>query len=304
MPTGNFIKRVLGWILALTLTYAVFIFTLGAVQKYLMYFPDPATTNPVEWALKEMQPFEATTTDGLKLTSWYVAPRKPGKFTIVFFQGNNGHLGYRNYKVRPWIEHGYGVLMVGYRGFGNPGSPSEQGLYTDGRAAIDALKARGTPDKAMVLYGESLGTGVAVQMATEYDASGIILESPFTSTVDVAADRYPLVPVGFLLRDKYESIKKIKDVHMPLLLMHGEADQVVPVKFGKMLFEAANEPKQAEYFPDVGHYDVYNLRVQQLVLTFLAKLPNDALLEGVAGGGRKKAGEKKSNENEKDRVNP
>ncbi len=89
----------------------------------------------------------------------------------------------------------YGVLMVGYRGFGNPGKPSEDGLYNDARAAIDELRARGVPEKALVIYGESLGTGVAVQMATEFEASGLILESPYTSIPDVGADRYPLVPV-------------------------------------------------------------------------------------------------------------
>ena len=254
------------------------------MQKRLMYFPDPAKFVPSEWALKELQPLDATTEDGLTITSWYTPARKPDKFTIVFFQGNAGHLGYRNYKVRPWLDAGYGVLMVGYRGFGNPGAPSEEGLYSDSRAAIDALRAKGVPDKALVLYGESMGTGVAVQMATEYEASALILESPFTSVPDVGADRYPLVPVHFLLHDRYESLTKIKDVHMPLLLMHGELDQVVPIKFGKQLFAAANEPKQAEFVPDAGHNDVYSLRVQQLVMSFIAKLPTDGLLLGSGSG--------------------
>src|SRR6185312_2979229 len=154
--------------------------------------------------LKELQPLEVKTEDGLTLTSWYTPARKIDKFTIVFFQGNAGHLGYRNYKVRPWIDAGYGVLMVGYRGFGNPGSPSEEGLYNDARAAIDAVRAKGVPDKALVLYGESMGTGVAVQMATEYDASALILESPYTSIPAVGADRYPLVPARLLIRDKFD----------------------------------------------------------------------------------------------------
>ena len=135
----------------------------------------------------------------------------------------------------------------------------------------------------MVFYGESMGTGIAVQMATEYNAAALILESPYTSVPDVGADRYPMVPVHWIVRDQYDSLGKIRDVHMPLLLMHGEADQVVPVKFGRQLFAAANEPKQAEFVPDAGHNDVYNLRVQQLILSFIAGLPTDSLLEqGVA----------------------
>jgi fermentation-respiration switch protein FrsA (DUF1100 family) len=274
----HFYRRAGGWILTLTLVYAVFIGSLALMQKHLMYFPDSTRFNPQEWALKELEPLEEKTEDGLHITSWYRPALAPDKLTIVFFQGNAGHLGYRNYKVRPWLDAGYGVLMVGYRGFGNPGSPSEEGLYMDAQAAIDAIKAKGVPEDGMVFYGESMGTGVATQMATEYSAAGLILESPYTSVPDVGADRYPLVPVNLLLHDRYDSIDKIKDVHMPLLLLHGELDQVVPVRFGKKLFEAANEPKQAVYIPDAGHNNVYNLKTQQIVLNFLAKLPSDQLL--------------------------
>jgi fermentation-respiration switch protein FrsA (DUF1100 family) len=279
MAKGHLAKRAGGWIVTLALVYIVFICALGLMQKRLMYFPDPARFVPSEWALKELEPLDATTTDGLSITSWYSPARTKDKFTIVFFQGNAGHLGYRNYKVRPWLDAGYGVLMVGYRGFGNPGSPSEEGLYTDGRTALDALNKKGVPNPAIVLYGESLGTGIATQMATERNIAALILESPYTSVPDVGADRYPMVPVHLLLHDKYDSLSKIKDVHAPLLVLHGELDQVVPTKFGKQLFEAANEPKQVVYVPEAGHNDVYNLRVQQIILAFLSKLPTDLLFQ-------------------------
>jgi fermentation-respiration switch protein FrsA (DUF1100 family) len=279
MAKGHLARRASGWILTLILVYLVFVSALGLMQKRLMYFPDATRFVPSEWALKELEPIEAKTEDGLTITSWYRPSQSRDKFTIVFFQGNAGHLGYRNYKVRPWLDAGYGVLMVGYRGFGNPGSPSEEGLYMDASAAIDALHKQGVPDKAMAFYGESMGTGVATQMATEHAAAALILESPYTSVPDVGANRYPLVPVHLLLRDKYDSLAKIKNVHMPLLLLHGELDQVVPIKFGKKLFAAANEPKQAEYVPGAGHNDVYTLRVQQIILNFLSKLPTDSLLE-------------------------
>jgi hypothetical protein len=249
------------------------------MQKHLMYYPDATRFVPSEWALKELEPLEVVTEDGLHLTSWYRPAPSRDKLTIVFFQGNAGHLGYRNYKVRPWLRAGYGVLMIGYRGFGNPGSPSEEGLYMDAEAAIKAVLATGVPEGGLVFYGESMGTGVATQMATEYGAAALILESPYTSIPDVGADRYPLVPVRWLLRDHYDSISKIGEVHMPLLLMHGELDQVVPVKFGKKLFDAANEPKQAVYVPDAGHSNVYTLKTQQIVLNFLSKLPTDQLLD-------------------------
>ena len=279
MAKGHLARRATGWILTLVLAYFVFIVALGFMQKRLMYFPDSTRFVPSEWALKEMEPAQAKTEDGLTITDWYRPAQARDKFTIVFFQGNAGHPGYRNYKFRPWLDAGYGLLIVGYRGFGNPGSPSEEGLYMDAQAAIEGLHKLGVPDKAMVFYGESMGTGVATQMATEYGAAALILESPYTSVPDVGADRYPMVPVHFLLRDKYDSLSKIKDVHMPLLLLHGEMDQVVPIKFGKRLFEAANEPKQAMYVPEAGHNDVYNLRVQEAILSFLSKLPTDPLLD-------------------------
>jgi uncharacterized protein len=281
MAKGHLVRRAGGWILTLVTVYIVFILALGFMQKRLMYFPDPTRFVPNEWALKELNPLPVTTEDNLKITSWYAPAKKPDKFTMVFFQGNAGHLGYRNYKVRPWLNEGYGVLMVGYRGFGNPGSPSEKGFYMDSRAAVEELRKMGVADKAMVFYGESMGTGVATQMATEFDVSALILESPYTSVPDVGEDRYPLVPVHILLRDRYESLKKIKDVHMPLLILHGELDRVVPAKFGRKLFEAANEPKQAEFLPDAGHNDVYSLHVQEIVLNFLGKLPTDPLLESA-----------------------
>jgi fermentation-respiration switch protein FrsA (DUF1100 family) len=284
MAKGHLVRRAGGWLITLALVYLVFICALGLMQKRLMYFPDPTRFVPSEWALKELEPVDATTKDGLAITSWYSPARTKDKFTIVFFQGNAGHLGYRNYKVRPWLDAGYGVLMVGYRGFGNPGSPSEEGLYMDARAALDTLNKHGVPDQALVLYGESLGTGIATQMAIERPVAALILESPYTSVPDVGADRYPLVPVHFLLRDTYNSLDKINSVHAPLLLLHGELDQVVPIKFGKTLFEAANEPKEAEYIPEAGHNDVYNLRVQQIIMAFLSKIPTDALLQAPDNG--------------------
>ncbi|MBV8061533.1 MAG: alpha/beta hydrolase [Alphaproteobacteria bacterium] len=283
MAKGHLARRASGWVVTLLAVYVVFIGALFFMQKRLMYFPDTGRFVPSEWALPEMKPLTIHEDDGLTLNSWYRPVQKPGLFTIVFCQGNAGHLGYRNYKFRPWLDAGYGLLLVGYRGFGgNPGAPSEEGLYDDARSAIDAIRALGVKDKAMVIYGESMGTGVATQMATEVGASALILESPYTSVPDVGTDRYPMVPVHILLRDKYDSLSKIKDVHMPLLLMHGELDDVVPVKFGRRLFAAANEPKQVEYVPEAGHNNVYNMRTQQLILNFLSKLPNDALLQDPA----------------------
>ncbi|MDD3288673.1 MAG: alpha/beta hydrolase [Alphaproteobacteria bacterium] len=279
MTINPFFHRVLGWLGTLIMAYCIFVIALGLLQRQFMYFPDTAQFDPAEWALKEFELFPVTTDDGLELRSWYVSPAAADKITIVFFQGNAGHLGFRNYKIRPWIDAGYGVLLVGYRGYGNPGEPEEQGLYKDARAAIDALIVRGTPEAGLVFYGESLGTAVAVEMATKYRASALILEAPFTSMVDVGAYHYPMVPVRYMTKDVYDSLSKITDVHMPILLLHGEADEIVPVRLGRKLFAAANEPKQAEFIPEVGHNDIYDFKVQQIILRFIGNLSTSALME-------------------------
>lgn len=268
-----FARRLRRFLIGVLLAYGLLVLALGLLQRKLMYFPDAQPFVPVAWALPELEPLPVATADGLSLLSWYRAPYAQGKPTVVFFQGNAGHLGHRDYKIKPWLNEGYGVLLVGYRGYGgNTGAPSEQGLYRDARAAIDSVLAKGAAVGSLVFYGESLGTGVATQMATEYQAAGLVLESPFTAMTDVGAERFPWVPVRWILIDRYETLTKIASVHMPLLLLHGERDAVVPVKFGRQVFAAANPPKHAAYFPQAGHNDVYTAEAQRQVIDFMARL--------------------------------
>jgi len=244
-------------------------------QRHLTYFPDTSPFIPAEWSMPELETLDVKAADGLNLRSWYRAPRK-GKPVMVFFEGNGAHPGYRNFKVRPWLDAGYGLLFVGYRGYGgNPGKPSEQGIYNDSRAAIDAVLKRGIPQESLVFYGESIGAAMAVQMATEYKPAAMILEAPFTSLADVGVHHYWWLPVRLLARDKYDSISKIKNVHVPLLLIHGEKDRIVPVRFGRRLFAAANEPKQAVYIPEAGHNDLYEWGAAETVGRFLRELTKE-----------------------------
>lgn len=267
-------RKVSRFLLTLVIAYGFFCLAMMLSQRFLMYFPYQGVFEPVIWGLGEFKPLRLTTQDGLTLTSWYYPARHPDKPTVIFTQGNAGHAGHRNYKVLPWVNAGYGVVMVGYRGFClNPGTPTEQGLYRDARAVMDAMKYDGITGSRLILYGESLGTGVAVQMAMEYPAAGLILESPYTSTTDVGASRYPFLPVRYLMWDKYESIKKIGGIHIPLLIAHGEDDRTVPARFGKALLAAANQPKQGLFMPGLGHKTIYDPVVQAAILEFMEKLP-------------------------------
>lgn len=224
-------------------------------QRHLIYRPD--TNRPVLGALVELGVGEVslTTSDGLSLLAWYLAP-PVGAPVIVYFHGNGGNLGYRVSRLQQFAAAGFGVLMPEYRGYGgNPGSPSEDGLYVDGGAALEFLDAKAIAANRRVLYGESLGTGVAVRMAVRHDqVAALILEAPFTSVADVAQDRFPFIPARLLVSDRFDSLSVIEKVKAPILIMQAEDDPVVPIRFGRAMFAAAPQPKEALFTPQGGHF--------------------------------------------------
>jgi hypothetical protein len=207
---------------------------------------------------------------GVRLISWFQPPRRADGRTIAYFHGNAGNIGGRVERVIPYLALGYGVLLVGYPGYGgNPGMPSEVGFYHTARANLDFLDAEGIVAEQLILFGESLGTAVAVQMATERQALALILEAPLASVHLSARARYPLLAHDFLVRNKFASIDKIGQVHMPLLIIHGALDRTTSIRFGRMLFERANEPKQGFFPPEAGHNDLMQLGMPETVITFL-----------------------------------
>ena len=254
--------------------YMLVLGLLFGFQRQLLYLPSREAPDLTEsGAARLMEPVRLTTADGLEILSWYRPPSAPGAPVLALFHGNGGHIGHRVPKMKPYIEAGYGALLVGYRGYGaNPGRPSEEGLYADARAALDFLARQQIGADRLVLYGESLGSAVAVQMASERSAAALILEAPMTSVAAVAQARYPVFPVRWLVRDRFDSLAKIDTVRSPLLLIHGERDTVIPIHFGRALFEAANEPKEARYFADAGHNDLQAFGAPDAVLDFLGRI--------------------------------
>jgi len=247
---------------------------LYVAQRNLMYHPGSAVGTPAQSAVPEMRAVQVSTADGLNLTSWYVAARA-GKPTVVYYQGNAGTVADRDWKVRPYVDQGYGVFLLGYRGYGgNPGSPSEDGFYADAAAGLAFLEANGVPPAQWVLYGESLGTGIAVEHAHRQAGKGapggaLVLEAPFTSMGDAAAGHYPYVPARTLVRDKYDSAAKIAAVRTPVFIFHGERDGVVPQKLGKALFEMAKSPKQSNWIAGAGHNNLYDFGAAKAVIEFI-----------------------------------
>lgn len=259
LETG-FLKRLGGMLASAFAIYVVFVAMLVFIQPYLMYFPDPTPFKPEAHGLSGFARLDYQAADGAPLHGFYAAPVGGHRLTLVFFQGNAGHLGQRADKIALWRKAGYGVMLATYRGYhGNEGFPSEAGLYYDARAALLALQQRGVLPSDTVLYGESLGTGIAVQMASEgaYRA-GLVLEAPYTSIPDVGAYRYPFVPIFWIMRDKFSSITKIRNIRTPLLIMRAAHDHTVPPQFAKKLFDAAPDPKQLLTNTEADHNTIYS----------------------------------------------
>ncbi|MEK9751932.1 MAG: alpha/beta hydrolase [Rhodospirillaceae bacterium] len=261
----------------LTATAGVYAALIGVMyfsQRHLMYHPGADLESPAVSGVAEMSPLALETADALTLQSWYAPPRD-GRPVLVYFHGNAGHIGDRGFKARPFLDAGMGVMLVGYRGFGgNPGNPTETGLYNDAEAALSHLVALGVGPENWVLYGESLGTGLAVEMAERRAKAGtpvgaVVLEAPFTSMGDAAQSRYPFLLARWLVKDRYHSISKIASISAPLLIFHGNLDGVVPFSLGRRLFEAAQEPKRFETIDGAHHSNLFDFGVSDLVLEFI-----------------------------------
>ena len=237
--------------------YAVLLVILFVAQRSLLY-PSAGRGRlmaAIEAGLPGFEDLSIITDDGERLAAWWKRPQ-PGRALLVYFHGNGGMLWNRRGRARELTRDGRGLLLVSYRGYsGSTGSPTEAGLRLDALAAYEwAVKAGG--GRGIVLYGESLGTGVAVRLATEREVAGLILDSPYTSTADVARTAYWFMPIGLLMLDQYRSIDRIAAVRAPILMLHGELDGVIPIALGEKLFAAAPEPKRFVRLPGIDHASV------------------------------------------------
>ena len=268
--------------------YAAGITVLWALQRDLMYFPDgvPRVAPSSYEMLAGVREVSFTTADGLELVAWY-APAPANRPTVVMFHGNHGSLRGERYRLKHFKDAEMGVFLLAYRGYsGNAGTPTEAGLYADARAALDWLEQNGVARTSTALYGISLGTGVATKMAAEREFAAVVLESPYTSTVDVAAWRFPIVPVGWLMEDRFESLARIGAITEPLLVMHGDRDSVIPQHFGRRLFDAANLPKEGFWPSGLGHNDIFDNGGFDTALEFIRrtmKVVVDAQADGGEG---------------------
>ena len=233
--------------------YAAAALGMYVFQRKLQYHAENKGLTPESVGIVGASVEFLITADGEKIILWY-APAKAGMATILYFHGNAGEIGDRPLRFNYYHARGFGVAYVSYRGYGgSTGSPSEAGLVADATAAYDWLIAKGVEPSKIALLGESLGSGVAVQLAAKREVGALALEAPYTSTVEVAAKIYWWLPVQALMKDQFKSIDFIAAVVAPLLVVHGDQDELIPVEFGKRLFAAANQPKELEVVRGFGH---------------------------------------------------
>lgn len=236
-------------------------------QRDFLYLPRGTLVSPLEAGLAGVTQEQVAMDDGVKVVVWRADPASPDDPTVLYFHGNSGSLSDRAGRFQDILDSGMGLYAATYRGYpGAGGSPSETALIGDGLAHFDRLSESGAP---IVLHGESLGSGVATAVAAERDAAALILEAPYTATVDVAAEQYFWLPVQALMKDQFKSRDRIANVREPVLIVHGTADTVIPISHGRALYQLANEPKSLQEMEGADHGEIWPGGLWPAALEFL-----------------------------------
>ncbi len=253
--------------LILFLLYLFFVIFLFFYQRKLLYHP--GENNYLDDASLNHQIEKVYIPSDQNLVAWQFEKNRKFK-TLIFFHGNAGKIDNRIYKLNEFSKLDLNYLIFAYRGFsGNDGKPTENALYKDARAVKSWLNLNNVQDAEIILYGESLGTAVAVDLAKDFNFAGIILESPFTSMVELAKKYYPYLPVKLVLKDKYETIKKLDQINSPILILHGAKDTIVPFEMGLKIYEIANSPKYKYFNDNDDHMMDYNEDLVQSIKSFI-----------------------------------
>jgi fermentation-respiration switch protein FrsA (DUF1100 family) len=262
------LKSILTFALVL---YVGMVALLYLAQRSLQYFPERIRTAPASAGLPEAEEVVLDTADGERVIAWHV-PARADKPVVLYFHGNGASLRWRADRFRALTADGSGLLALSYRGYGgSTGSPTEGGLMNDAAAAYAFAVAR-YPARRVVPWGESLGSGVAVALAAANPVGGLILESPFTSAADVAAVRYWFMPVRLLMKDQFRSDLQIGKVTAPVLVLHGDRDNIVPIALGERLYAMINAPKRFVRLAGGGHNDL-GARAIEAAQRFLGEPP-------------------------------
>ncbi|HJM78502.1 MAG TPA: alpha/beta hydrolase [Candidatus Pelagibacter bacterium] len=254
------------------LVYLLVTLGLYIFQRNLLYHPTENNYYGDKLTVK-IEKVKIKTDDNIDLLAWYHNKDIKKFKTILYLHGNAGSLENRIHKINHFKDMNINFLLLAWRGFsGNKGEPTEQGLYRDARSAVKWLINQGVIEENIIIYGESLGSGVATEIAQNKNFAGIILESPFTSMVAAGKSKYPIFPIKLLLKDRYESDKKITNIISPILVMHGEVDKIVPFWMGEKMFQLANEPKYSYFSKYDDHMMDFNNELINSIKLFIKSL--------------------------------
>jgi fermentation-respiration switch protein FrsA (DUF1100 family) len=266
------------WLAVLGLAAVAALGVMWILQRRLIYFPTQAVPDAAA-VLAGIEEVTYPTADGLDLAAWLVPPAEgERRGTVVVFNGNAGNRADRAPLAEALAARGYAVLLVDYRGYGgNPGSPSEEGLALDAQAAVAYLRTRsGLDSDRLVYFGESLGAAVALRLAVQQEPAALVLRSPFTSLPDVGSVHYPFLPTSLLLWDRYPNLDTVRDIGVPLMIIAGSADSIVPVAQSRRLYENAPGFKRLFVIDGADHND-YALAVGPQMVDGVVAFLDDVL---------------------------
>ena len=253
--------------------YLGFVGLLYVTQRRLVYVPDTVVPDPDRTGVAGIEVLHIESRDGLRLLAWFVPPAQPEGLIVLYLHGNGGNIGYRGERLRGFRAAGWGTLLVEYRGYGgNPGRPSEAGLALDAEAGLAALQGMGVAPGRIVLWGESLGSNLAVRLAAHGGFAAVILESPFTSVAALAKKLYPFVPVDLLLKDRFDTAARIAAVRSPTLVLQGGRDRLVPPAMSRAVIESLTASKELWTAEEADHNDLGTFGAVEAAVAFVGRV--------------------------------
>ena len=255
------------YIFSAIILYFFFGLSLYSLQRKILFNTSGRPQDPSHYGLEAVKEVQILTNDRISLLSWYFKGK--GKTPLLaYFHGNFFDLGVRAYRVKRYIDQNWAVLLVIWRGFsGNIGNPTEKNIYIDGETTIKwIIENTNYQFKDLVIYGESLGSDIAVELGRKYEFTSIVLEAPFTSVADIVQQRYRIFPTKFLIKDKFNNLEKINKLKSPLLIISGKKDEVVPHIHSQILFQEAKVVKESVFIDEAMHNNLYDFGIEKQVI--------------------------------------
>ena len=263
----------MNYIFAAVFLYLFFGLLLFIFQRRIIFNRSGHPGRPKDYNLFKTKEILIPTEDNIDLLSWLQISDKNLPL-LIYFHGNSFHIGDRAYRIQRYIDYKWNILLVSWRGFGgNKGIPTENNLYKDGEAVLKWVsKNTKFTKKQIVIYGESLGSGVAVELGIKYHFLSVVLESPFTSIPDIAKKRYKIYPTKFLVKDKFDNFSKIDKLKSPLLILSGKRDEIVPHNHSVRLLNKAKVKKKSVFIDEAIHNNLYDFGIEKDVIAFNLEL--------------------------------